>query len=367
MGIYEHYYNCRQEPFRLNPDPNFLYLASSHREALAQLRYTVETRRGFAVLTGEVGTGKSTLLRALLERVSDDVQTGYIFNPPLSLAELYAAIAAEWDVALGDAASRRYDLNRYLLAKYVANRNLVLIFDEAQSIAPEVLHEIRLLSNLETAQTKLMQIILAGQPEFDTMLDSPELRALRQRVAMRHRLLPLDQNETAEYMASRLRIAGAAESPFTAAACQRVFHYAHGIPRLINLICDNAMLAAYAENQKRIEKDAIESVAQALSLKRSPATGNPAAGRDTPPSVEETVHAAPRRRFRLASALGLLTLFLLELLMLVSLVGSPAGLSALSVASAGSFAPGPSAEPVATSSSSRSAVLIGQSSEGRHE
>lgn len=357
MGIYEHYYNCRQEPFRLNPDPSFLYLANSHREALAQLQYTVDTRRGFAVLTGEVGTGKSTLLRALLERVGDEVQTAYIFNPPRSLDELYGAIEAEWEVTLGDAASRRNQLNRYLLARYLAKRNLVLIFDEAQSIAAEALDEIRLLSNLETAQTKLVQIILAGQPEFDVMLDSPEFRALRQRVAMRHRLRPLDQRETAEYIASRLRIAGAAQSPFTPAACERVYHYAEGLPRLINLICDNAMLAAYADNQKRIEKRAIVSVAQGLGLDRNRMAD------DTRTSAAVRPSAAPRRpsffrRWRLVRVLSLALLLVLQVALLAA-VGSPGHFAALSAASLRAPEPESTGVAAATLPPSKPAQLAG--------
>ncbi|HVN88538.1 MAG TPA: AAA family ATPase [Candidatus Binataceae bacterium] len=317
MGIYEHYYNCGQEPFRLNPDPSFLYLAESHREALAQLQYTVETRRGFAVLTGEVGTGKSTLLRALLDRVGEDVQTAYIFNPPLSLDELYRAMEAEWEITLGDASRRREQLNRYLLARHAARRNLVLIFDEAQGIAPQVLEEIRLLSNLETSQSKLVQIILAGQPEFDAMLDSTEFRALRQRVAMRHRLQPLNAKETMEYIDNRLRIAGATESPFTPAACEKVFQYSEGLPRIINLICDNAMLASYGENKRRIEKSSIESVARNLGLDHKPASittrSQPASNSNAAPV------AIPISGWSLRRVFGLVVLILLQVLVLASI------------------------------------------------
>ncbi len=317
MGIYEHYYNCHQEPFRLNPDPSFLYLADSHREALAQLRYTVETRRGFAVLTGEVGTGKSTLLRALLERVGEEVQTAYIFNPPLSLDELYGAIESEWEIKLGDEARRREQLNRYLLARYAAKRNLVLIFDEAQSIAPQVLEEIRLLSNLETSQSKLVQIILAGQPEFDAMLDSNEFRALRQRVAMRHCLQPLSVKETMEYIDNRLRVAGATQSPFTPAACERVFQYSDGLPRIINLICDNAMLAAYAEDKKRIEKSVIDAVAQNLGLSHKPTS---IANRKNPPSKSSDGSAAKSlSRWSLRRVFALVGLITLQVLVLFSI------------------------------------------------
>jgi len=271
MGIYEQYYDCRSEPFSLNPDPRFLYMAQSHREALAQLRYCVEMRKGFAVLTGEVGTGKTTLLRALLDSLGETVQTGYVFNPPRSIDELYEAIAAEWDVVLREAKSRTLQLNLYLLEAFRASRNVVLIFDEAQSIAPDILNEIRLLSNLETSTAKLVQIILAGQPEFDLTLDSPAQRALRQRVVMRHRLAALGRDETFEYIAKRLRIAGASQSPFTIDACQAVFLHSRGIPRLINLICDNTMLDGYAHDRRRIDKAVVETAVRELGLASRPA------------------------------------------------------------------------------------------------
>lgn len=272
MGIYEQYYNCRSEPFSLNPDPRFLYMAQSHREALAQLRYCVEMRKGFAVLTGEVGTGKTTLLRALLDQLGETVQTGYIFNPPRSLDELYEAIAAEWDVELRPAKGRSLQLNLHLLEAFRAARNVVLIFDEAQSIEPEILNEIRLLSNLETSTAKLVQIILAGQPEFDAILDAPAQRALRQRVVMRHRLAPLGRDETFEYITSRLRVAGAHESPFTIDACQTVFTYSRGIPRLINLICDHTLLEGYAHDRQRIDKSVVAAAVRDLGLGARPAT-----------------------------------------------------------------------------------------------
>jgi general secretion pathway protein A len=271
MGIYEQYYDLRSEPFSLSPDPRFLYMANSHREALAQLRYCVEMRKGFAVLTGEVGTGKTTLLRALLDQLGATVQTGYIFNPPRSLDELYEAIAAEWDLVLRPGQSRTLQLNLHLLEAFKASRNVVLIFDEAQSIEPAILNEIRLLSNLETATAKLVQIILAGQPEFDFTLDSPAQRALRQRVVMRHRLAALGRDETFAYIANRLRIAGASQSPFTIDACQAIFIYARGIPRLINLICDSTMLDGYAHDRRRIDQSVVATAVRELGLAANPA------------------------------------------------------------------------------------------------
>ena len=290
MGIYEQYYDLRSEPFSLNPDPRFLYMANGHREALAQLRYCVELRKGFAVLTGEVGTGKTTLLRALLDQLGATVQTGYIFNPPRSIDELYEAIAAEWDLVLRPAQSRTLQLNLYLLEAFKASRNVVLIFDEAQSIEPAILNEIRLLSNLETATAKLVQIILAGQPEFDFTLDAPAQRALRQRVVMRYRLAALGRDETFAYIANRLRIAGASQSPFTIDACQAVFLYSQGIPRLINLICDSTMLDGYAHDRRRIDQSVVATAIRELGLAAPPGATVLELGRPAQADAARTSH-----------------------------------------------------------------------------
>ena len=232
MGIYEAYYDCRSEPFSLSPDPRFLYLSPTHREALAQLRYVVEMRKGFAVLTGEVGLGKTILLRTLLERVGSQVHTAYILKPPRSLSELYAVIANDLDLGLGGTASAVIRLNEYLLQVSHGGGTVALVFDEAQHLPVHVLEEIRLLSNLEAPDAKLLQVILAGQPELDLLLDRPELRALRQRIAMCHSLAPLALEDTINYIANRVRIAGAQQSPFTLDACRSVHRLSCGAPAL---------------------------------------------------------------------------------------------------------------------------------------
>jgi general secretion pathway protein A len=266
VGIYEAYYNCRREPFSLSPDPRFLYLAPSHREALAQLRYMVEGRKGFAVLTGEVGLGKTTLLRSLLERVGPKVHTGYIFNPPRSVPELYASIGAELDLNLDHLTSPINELNQFLLKTFRSGSTVALIFDEAQRLSIDTLEEIRLLSNLETPTAKLLQVILAGQPELDILLDSVGLRALRQRIVMRHSLSPLGAEDTINYIANRVRVAGAKRSPFTLSACRSVYSFSRGVPRLINLICDNAMLSGYAADSPQVDRRRVEMVARELRL-----------------------------------------------------------------------------------------------------
>jgi type II secretory pathway predicted ATPase ExeA len=270
MGMYDTYYGCNREPFSLNPDPSFLYLTARHREALAQLRYVTLEQKGFTVLTGEVGTGKTTILRKFLDEVSAEVTTGYIFNPPRSIDELRASISRELGLGWWEAGPFLTRLNDFLLRAMERNRIVVLIFDEAQALSVEILEEIRLLSNLETGTAKLLQIILAGQPEFNAMLESVELRALRQRVALRCNLEPMSADETVEYIGRRLRVAGAKRSPFTFEACTLIRKYSRGIPRLVNSICSNAMLAGYASDSPIIGRSQVEQAADDLGLKQHP-------------------------------------------------------------------------------------------------
>lgn len=254
----------------MSPDPSFLYAAEPHREALAQLRYLVQERKGFAVLTGEVGTGKTMLLRSLIESVGPKVQTGYVFNPPRSIGALYDAIGYELGITLNGEANPAAVLNRHLLSAYENGGTVVLIFDEAQSLSIELLEEIRLLTNIETSSTKLAQVVLAGQPEFDAMIDSTELRALRQRLLFRYSLTPLSASDTERYIAARLGAAGADRSPFTLKACSAVHRYSGGVPRLVNVICDNAMLAGYATDDFTIDEEQIANAAADLRLISTP-------------------------------------------------------------------------------------------------
>jgi general secretion pathway protein A len=266
MAIYESYYHCQREPFSLSPDPSFLYAAPSHREALAQLHYLVQQRKGFAVVTGEVGTGKTMLLRSLIESVGPQVQTGYIFNPPRTREALYEAIAEELNVELGGHRNPVSALTRHFLESCTKDRTVVLIFDEAQSFDIPLLEEIRLLTNIETASAKLVQVILAGQTEFDTMIDSFELRALRQRLVFRYSLSPLNEQEATRYIAARFEAAGATRSPFTLSACEAVHKYSRGVPRLINVLCDNSLLAGYASDRAIVDDDLVEEAAIDLKL-----------------------------------------------------------------------------------------------------
>ncbi len=297
MAVYEAYYHCRREPFSLSPDPGFLYASEPHREALAQLRYLVRERKGFAVVTGEVGTGKTMLLRSLIEAVGSGVQTGYVFNPPRTIGALYDAIGDELGITLNGAANPAAVLNRHVLSVYEKGGTVVLIFDEAQSLATELLEEIRLLTNIETASAKLTQVILAGQPEFDLMIDSVELRALRQRLVFRYALGALSPADTVRYIATRLGAAGAERSPFTLRACNAVHRYSGGVPRLVNVICDNAMLIGYATESPAIDEKQIAEAAADLRLTgAAPAVLRAGRKRRPGANAEAAGHGRSRRR-----------------------------------------------------------------------
>ena len=293
MAVYEAYYHCQREPFSLSPDPSFLYAAEPHREALAQLRYLVQERKGFAVVTGEVGTGKTMLLRSLIESVGPKIQTGYVFNPPRTISALYDSIGEEFGITLNGAANPAAVLNRHFMSVFQAGGTVVMIFDEAQSLSIELLEEIRLLTNIETSSAKLAQVILAGQPEFDAMIDSTELRALRQRLVFRYSLTALSAADTVRYIAARLGAAGANRSPFTLKACGAVHRYSGGVPRLVNVICDNAMLTGYATESLIIDEGHITAAAADLRLISTP---HRAYQRDQIPERENATPRSPHIR-----------------------------------------------------------------------
>jgi general secretion pathway protein A len=253
--MYTQFYGLREKPFSLSPDPRYLYLADSHREALAHLLYGIEQGEGFIAITGEVGTGKTTLCRTLLQRIEPGTEVAFIFNPQLSALELLQAISAELGLETGDRTRRELtdQLNRFLLTKRQEDHRVLLIIDEAQNLAPDALEQVRLLSNLETNTEKLIQIILIGQPELDALLEQPSLRQLCQRIGVRWRLAPLSPGETREYIRHRLRIAaGAPRDLFTELAMREIHRRSRGIPRLVNLLCDRALLAGYAAGAKAI-------------------------------------------------------------------------------------------------------------------
>jgi len=249
--MYLDFYGFREPPFSLTPDPRFLFLSERHRDALEHLLYGIRERKGFIQLTGEVGAGKTTLCRAALERLGPEVRTALILNPVLSSPQLLRTILVELGLEPAGRADRALyleQLNSYLLEQAHAGHDVVLIIDEAQDLSPELLEQVRLLSNLETDRQKLIQIVLIGQPELRAMLDDPRLRQLRQRITVRFHLRPLDRSETELYVHWRMQVAGGNGRPtFSPWAMRRIHRYSRGIPRLINAVCDTALLAGWVE------------------------------------------------------------------------------------------------------------------------
>jgi general secretion pathway protein A len=254
--MYLNFYGLREAPFSPTPDPRFLFQSTRHREALAQLVYGVRERKGFIVLTGEVGTGKTTLLRTLLERLDADTRVAYVHNSALPIEGLLEYILQDWGVKSTAAthAQRLFELNEFLIGQHRQGQSPVLVIDEAQNLAIETLEAVRLLSNFETNNQKLMQILLVGQPELRDKLNVPELRQLKQRIAMRCHISPLSAEETRLYIRHRLRVAGAADAGiFTDPAIQRIADYSGGIPRVVNVVCDHCLLTGYADSKRRID------------------------------------------------------------------------------------------------------------------
>lgn len=254
--MYLDFYGFSETPFSLSPNPRFIFYSKTHKEAFALLLYGINKRFGFIELTGEVGTGKTTVLRTLLGQLDEEsYRTALIFNPSLSAIDLLRAINREFGIPSDAPGSTGLidELNRYLLEENAAGRTVVLIIDEAQNLAPDVLEQIRLISNLETDSTKLIQIVLAGQPELARLLEKPELRQINQRIALRYALHPLDREDFTAYIDHRLAMAGGrGKVAFTAAALRWLYRCSRGTPRLINILCDRALLIGYTEDRRRI-------------------------------------------------------------------------------------------------------------------
>jgi general secretion pathway protein A len=271
--MYKPYFKLTRNPFDLTPDPVCFVPTERHKEALAALYHGVRRHKGFVVVTGEVGTGKTLLLRCLLDllRESKDVAYAYMFNGRLTPTEFLQYILS--DFGLPAAGKSKYELlldfGRFLVARGAKKMTTVLIVDEAHLLSAEILEEVRLLSNLETTDDRLLQIVLVGQPELDEMLDSAELRQIKQRIAVRTQLIPLDAEETRLYIEKRLQIAGADPSApplFSVAAVGEVFVHSKGLPRLINTICENALISAYGKRQSGVTAEIIGPVAKELRL-----------------------------------------------------------------------------------------------------
>jgi len=270
--MYESFYGLKENPFNVTPNPEYLFLSENHKEALAQLLYGVREKKGFIVITGEVGTGKTTLIYYLLDKLNgnDHTKTAFLFNPKLTVNDFIQYILKDLGVRVQGQTKGEYlhNLHRYLLNAYRKGERVVLIVDEAHGLDPELLEEIRLLSNLETSKSKLLQIVLVGQPELDKTLSLPEFRQLRQRINLRYYLPPLSEKETKDYIEKRLRIAGAKDPVFTERAKEEIYSMSRGIPRLINILCDNALLNGYALDKTIVDAKSVREVAKDLKLKR---------------------------------------------------------------------------------------------------
>jgi general secretion pathway protein A len=267
--MYAEFYGLAEKPFALLPDPRYLFLGRSHREALAHLKYGIEEGEGFVVVVGQVGTGKTTLCRALMEQVGDEVTLAYIFNPSTSEVELLAAINREFGVpTIGRTRDDLIDeLNRFLLAQRSAGRRPLIVIDEAQNLEPEVLEQVRLISNLETEREKLIQIVLIGQPELEESLSRADLRQLQQRITVRWSLEPFSRDETAAYLRHRLGVAGGRDaSLFTPAAAISLHRRSRGVPRIINALADRALLTGYTLGRRKITASEVRSASRELPM-----------------------------------------------------------------------------------------------------
>ncbi len=268
--MYTSFFGLNEKPFSITPDPRYLFMSERHGEALAHLVYGVTESGGFVQLTGEVGTGKTTLVRTLLQnRLPDNADVAVVLNPQISVKEFLATIveelSVESDVDTDSIKSMTDALNAYLLSAHAEGRRVILIVDEAQNLSPNVLEQVRLLTNLETAKQKLLQIILIGQPELRELLARNDLRQLAQRITGRYHLEPLSKKETEAYIRHRLQVAGALSDIFDAAAVRKVFQLSQGIPRLINVICDRALLGAYARELRRVTRSIVRRAASEIA------------------------------------------------------------------------------------------------------
>lgn len=263
--MYERYFGLAEAPFSIAPDPRYLYLSQRHQEALAHLLYGVNSGGGFVLLTGEVGAGKTTVCRCLLEQIPDTCDVAYVFNPQLTVGELLQTICTEFGIAIPADTKRAKTyidaINHHLLDAHARGRHTVLIIDEAQHLSVAVLEQLRLLTNLETSQRKLLQIILLGQPELATKLARPELRQLAQRIVARYHLKPLEKNEVAAYVRHRLDVAGTQHRLFPANVIERLYRLSGGVPRVINVLCDRALLGTYVQGKERVDRATLDKAA----------------------------------------------------------------------------------------------------------
>ncbi len=280
--MYEEFYGLLRPPFEMTPDPSFLFLGETHKEGLATLIYGVNARKGFVLLTGEVGTGKTTLIHALLSQLDANTCSAFVFNPRLDPLDFFRVLFDEFSIETPCRTKAEFllALNHFLIERLEQNRTCLLIIDEAQNLSAEMLEEVRLLSNLETPTSKLLQIMLVGQPELNDLLARDELRQLRQRIVLRHHLTPFDQVELERYVDERLRLAGyTGKGIFGRSARRELMAVTGGVPRLLNIVCDSALLAGYSREAQSLGGDVIREVARDLQLDGEAA---PAATADAP-------------------------------------------------------------------------------------
>ena len=298
--MYREHYGLLRTPFEMTPDPAFLYLGETHREGLATLVYGVQSGKGFVMLTGEVGTGKTTLLHALLGQLDAGTASAFLFNPKLEPLDFFRILFDEYGIEETCRTKAEYllALNRFLIERLSRNEKTLLIIDEAQTLSSAMLEEVRLLSNLETPSSKLLQIMLVGQPELNQVLARPELRQLRQRIVLRHQLRPFDEKDLGAYIDERLTLAGyTGKGIFKRSALKEIFDVTGGVPRVVNIVCDSALLAGYARGKTLLGSDVIREVARDLQL--SGEVGEFSA--ETP----EAERSVPRKKRRWLWRLGL--------------------------------------------------------------
>jgi general secretion pathway protein A len=262
--MYEKFYGFEEKPFTITPDPRFVYLSETHKEAFAHLKYAIREGKGFSVVTGEVGTGKTTLVHTLLRNLDGDVRTAYIFNPVLSPDDFIIYLCEDLGLSAVKECRTRGQilslLHEFLLSCYTRNERVFLIIDEAQSLDKNLLEEVRMLTNLETSEDKLLHVILLGQPELNKTLGDPRFRALKQRITARYHLRALNLTETRGYMLHRMKRAGGKRllSIFNEEAIKEIYKYSQGIPRLINILCDNALITGFSRDKRQIGRSIIK-------------------------------------------------------------------------------------------------------------
>jgi len=288
--MYESFYGLSEKPFNLTPDPDFLFMSASHKKAMTYLKYGIESKEGFIQLSGEIGSGKTTILRGLLRGLDREIRTAYMVNPRGTFRQILRTLLDQLNVVpfrLDYSKERLLNkFHEFLKSQEALNHPVVLIFDEAQNLDVSTLEELRMLSNYETEKNKLVQIILVGQPELREKLDRPEMIQLRQRIAVRCHLGPLSREETEAYINHRLRIAGSNGTiKFTPDACDVIQRFSRGIPRLINIACNNLMLAGYVEEKKTFSGEMAERVIREMQADD---------GRAEPPKPEAVTEPAPQ-------------------------------------------------------------------------